>query len=274
MELAMQNFIRTFLVVVCLLGVIATPVRAQTPTPVPFIVPPGGIAIIGFNFVQPDQFGFVCLVNIPDKTEIRFTDNGWMSTTNPPTFRSGESILSWYTPGGCVIGQIVIINLTDPFHRNNTTNEPFDLSPSGDQILVYQYFSTNTNHIFALNSEGTDWQLTASNANTSARPTGLDATNSIALDEIDNAIYTGTKSFNTTADALAAIVNKANWTGSDSTRQTMPTGSFSFTTTAVELSDFSAETKGGSTPWFVIVGLVVIPTLVMVWKKPKRNCCQ
>lgn len=268
----MRNIIRTFLVVVCLLGVIATPVQAQAPTPVPFTVPPGGIAVIGFNFDEPDQFSFVCLVTIPDKTEIRFTDNGWTSTG---AFRTGESILSWYTPGGCELGQIVNINLTDTFHKNNTTNGPFDLSPNGDQILVYQQYLTNPPIFkFALNSEDSDWQLTASNANTSARPPGLDATNSIALVEIDNAIYTGTKSFNTTADALAAIVNVNNWTGHNTTRQTMPTGSFSFTTTAVEVSNFSAETGGETAPWWVLVGLVVIAVVVMVFKRPKRECCK
>ncbi|MDO9085193.1 MAG: hypothetical protein Q7U53_03195 [Anaerolineaceae bacterium] len=268
----MRRFIGTILVVlICLVG-LSTSVQAQTPTPVPFIVPPGGIAIIGFNFDEPDQFAFVCLVNIPDKTEIRFTDNGWMSTN---IFRTGESILSWYTPGGCEVGQIVNINLTDTFHRNNTTNEPFDLSPNGDQILVYQQYLTNPpTFIFALNSELTTWQTSATNANTSANPFGLDSTKSIALDEIDNSIYTGPKSFNTTADALAAIVNKAIWSGSNDVRQTMPSGSFSFTTTAVEVSDFRADTGGENAPWWVLVGVVVIAVVVMVVKRPKRECCK
>jgi len=260
----MKIVIKTILVVVVGLISLSTSVQAQTP----FEVPVGGIEIIGFNFDDPDQFAFVCLVAIPAGTEIRFTDNGWQSSG---AFLLGEGILSWYTPGGCELGQIVTINTSQ--HTNNTTGD-FFLSHSGDQILVYQYFSGITKHIFALNSEGTGWQTNATNANTSANPFGLDTTNSIALDEIDNAIYTGSKSFNTTADALAAIVNKSNWAGSDSTRQTMPTGAFSFTTTAVHLSDLSAETGSESPPWWVLLGLVIVPVLVMVFKRPKRDCCK
>jgi hypothetical protein len=268
MELAMQRFVGTILVVLVCLVSLSTSVQAQTT----YEVPVGGIAIIGFNFDDPDQFAFVCLTTIPAGIEVRFTDNGWLSTN---TFNTGESILSWYTPGGCELGQIVNINLTDNYHKNNTTNGPFDLSTNGDQILVYQQNLTNPPSFkFALNSESTSWQLTASNFNTSARPTGLDATNSIALDEIDNAIYVGPKSFNTTADALAAIVNINNWSGDNSVRQTMPTGSFSFTTTAVHLSEFSAETEIETAPWWIIAGLVVIPVLVMVFKKPKKDCCK
>lgn len=260
----MQKFVGTILVIVVCLVSLSTSVQAQTT----YEVPGGGIAIIGFNFDDPDQFAFVCLDTIPAGTEIRFTDNGWQSSGS---FRLGEGILSWYTPGGCELGQIMTIIPSQ--HINNTTGD-FFFSDSGDQILVYQYISTITKHIFALNSEGTSWQTSANSANTSANPFGTDTTRAIALDEIDNAIYTGPKSFNTTADALAAIVNKANWSGSNDVRQAMPTGSFSFTTTAVHLSEFSAESEEESAPWWIIAGLVVIPVLVMVVRKPKRDCCK
>lgn len=259
----MRRFFTTFLVILVCLVSLSRSAQAQSA----FVVPVGGIAIIGFNFDDPDQFAFVCLTAIPAGTEIRFTDNGWQSSGS---FRTGEGIISWYTPGGCELGQIVTINPSQ--HKDNTTGD-FFLSDSGDQILVYQFIHPTTYHIFALNSEGSGWQTSATNTNTSAIPSGLDSSNSIALDEIDNAIYIGPKSFPATADALTAIVNKENWSGSDATRQTMPSGSFSFTTTAVHLSEFSAETGEGGAPWWVLLGLVVVPVAWMVLRRPKRDCC-
>jgi hypothetical protein len=263
MELAMQKFVGTILVIVVCLAIFTSPVTAGD------VLEPGDIAIIGYNSDDTSQFAFVCLKEITAGTVIYFTDNGWVTTTTPPSFRSGEGKLTWDTPGGCLLGQIVTINQYDL-----TMEGTFQLSNTGDQILVYQGSDTAPNFIFAINFEGTTWQGSASSANTSARPPGLDATNSVAIAEVDNAIYNSTKSFNTTADALAAIVNIKNWTGDNSVRQTMPTGSFSFTTTAVHLSEFSADSQNQAAPSWIIAGLVVIPILVMVLKRPKRNCCK
>jgi hypothetical protein len=246
-------------------------VQAQTPTPVPFIVPPGGIAIIGYNFDGDDEFSFVCLTKIPGGTIVRFTDQGWTLNNSFLTFDFDGSF-SWTVPSsGCEIGQIFTL-LVNNFFTN------MSLSSNGDQIIVHQHPSDQPiNLIFALNAAGLNWMTDATNENNSSIPSVLSALTPspvVSITTFDNAIYNGTKSFSTTTDALAAIVNVNNWTGHNTTRQTMPTGSFSFTTTAVEVNEFKADTNGVSTPWFVIVGLVVIPTLVMLWKKPKRNCCQ
>ncbi len=270
----MQRLISTFLVLLVLSGAVVGTVGAQAPTPTqPFVVPAGGIAIIGFNFDDADEFAFVCLVDIPAGTEIRFTDNGWIAG-NTNKFRTDEGTISWYTPGGCKLGQVVMVNPKNPPHNNNISGT-FSLDDkNGDQILVYQYLSGSLNHIFAINSKGTDWQPTSSDKSTSARPPGLDNTNSIALDEIDNSVYIGPTSFTTTTGALAAIVNKANWEGSDTVRKTMPTGDFSFTTTAVELSEFSAATEGDSAPWWIIVVLIAVPAAILVFRRPKKECCR
>lgn len=271
----MKTFIRTILVMVVCLAVFSSPVTAQAPTPVPFIVPPGGIAIVGFNFDDPDQFAFVCLVDIPSGTEIRFTDKGW---TDNQDFGQYESIISWYTPGGCDLGQIITINPSE--HKTNTSGDwPFDFSSNGDQIFVYQYISSQTHLVFGLNSKFTNWQSSSDGTSKliSTLPTIFTTYNprpAIALNEIDNSIYTGPTSFTTTTAALAAIVNVNNWSGDNSVRQNMPTGPFLFTTTAVHLSEFSAETGGESAPWWVLLGLVIVPVLVMVFKRPKKDCCK
>ena len=254
----MQRFVGTFLVIVVCLAFFASPVNAGD------VLNPGDIAIIGFNFDNDDEFAFVCLKEISAGTEIRFTDQGWKSTGGFLDV-DNEGLLSWEAPStGCKLGEIVKIRVLD-----FTSNIKFSIN--GDQILAYQFINSSPKFIFALNSDGFNW-TDATGENNSAIPTGLDGSNSIALVEIDNAIYTGNKSFTTTADALAAIVNINNWSGSDS-RMVIPTIPFSFTTTAVHLSDFSAETGEETASWWIIAGLVIVPVLIMVVKRPKRNCC-
>ncbi|MGK7943146.1 MAG: ExeM/NucH family extracellular endonuclease, partial [Microcystaceae cyanobacterium] len=64
----------------------------------------------------------------------------------------------------------------------------------------------------------------------------------VALDEIDNAVYTGITT-GTKADLLAAISDNSNWSGSNSNRQTMPTDSFTVTGTPL-ISEFQPNPTG------------------------------
>jgi hypothetical protein len=177
----------------------------------------GDIAIIGFNFDDPDEFAFVLLKDIDSATQIKFTDKGWLATN---TFRTGEGTYTWTASSNLTAGTVIKITSTD------LTGSSVSLSSSGDQIIAYQVQGSSNVLLYALNSEGTGWQADATDTATSAIPQGLtNGTTAIALDEIDNAIYTGTTS-GTKEQLLAAISNKANWTGSDATRQTMPSTSF------------------------------------------------
>ena len=56
---------------------------------------PGEIAIFGVNADNPDDFGFVLLVDIQAGTEIRFTDSGWKSDN---TFRGNEGAVKYTAP--------------------------------------------------------------------------------------------------------------------------------------------------------------------------------
>ncbi len=173
---------------------------------------PGDIAIIGFNFDNPDELAFVLLRDIEVGTEIKFTDNGWQSAN---TFRSGEGTFTWTAPTDLLAGVVVTPSLSS-----------VSFSTVGDQILAYQGADSNPSFIYALNSEASDWQANATSTNTSALPQGLtDGATAVALNEINNAIYGGITS-GTKAQLLAAISNPANWSGSSSTRQTMPSGPF------------------------------------------------
>jgi hypothetical protein len=256
---------------VCLFAVFTSPVRAQTPTPQPFTVPVGGIALIGFDF-DNDYFAFVCLVPIPAGTKVLFTDNGWISDT--VGFRTDEGVNLWEPTNNCNLGEVISTSVGQLSQFAGDMN----LSSSGDQIFIYQEINDKDHLIFGLNSEGSTgtWQDICNSTANSTLPSNLDnltPSPEIAFVESDSGIYTGTRNFNTTTDALAAISNPGNWETSDSSL-TMPTGSFSFTTTAVHLSDLSATTGSESLPWWVLLGFVIVPVLLMIFKRPKRDCCK
>jgi len=191
----------------------------------------GDIAIVGFNFDNPDELAFVPLIDIGSGTEIKFTDNGWQSSGS---FRSNEGTFTWTASTDIAAGTVI-----------NPSVSSIAFSASGDQILAYQGSDSNPTFIYALNSEGSDWQSDATSSNTSALPTGLtNGTSAIALSEIDNATYTGITS-GTQAELLAAIGDTANWSGSDSSRQTLPSGSFTVSGTS------GGSGSSGSTTVFV-----------------------
>ncbi|NEP70434.1 MAG: ExeM/NucH family extracellular endonuclease [Okeania sp. SIO2G4] len=174
----------------------------------------GDIAIIGFNFDNPDEFAFTPLVDIGAGTEINFTDNGWQAAGS---FRANEGTFTWTAPTDITAGTII-----------NPTVSSIAFSVDGDQIIAYQGDSSNPTFIYGLNSQGNPgvWQSDSTSPNTSALPTGLvNGETAVALDEIDNAIYTGITS-GTQAELLDAISDNSNWSGSNSTRQIMPTNPF------------------------------------------------
>lgn len=197
----------TFLSIACIFGT-----RAQT------ILTAGDIAIIGFNSDNPDNFALLTLVDIEAGTTIYITDNGVYTTG---LFRNNEGIKTWTatinTPKNSIIGLSDFANVSGSF----------DLSGSGDQIIVYTGSVSTPNFIFALNSEGNAiWQSDCTNANTSALPTGLtNGQTAVALTEVDNAIYNMSVTTCDKATTLAAICNTANWNGDNTNRFEMPSAS-------------------------------------------------
>ncbi|MGL5082207.1 MAG: ExeM/NucH family extracellular endonuclease [Microcoleaceae cyanobacterium] len=175
----------------------------------------GDIAVVGFNFDDSDAFAFVPLVDLGTGTEIKFTDNGWLSAGG---FGLNEGTFTWTAPADIAAGTVV-----------SPAVSSVAFSSLGDQILAYQGDNADPTFIYALNSEGNpgQWQSNATNSRTtSALPTGLvDTQTAVALDEIDNAVYAGITS-GTSTELLAAISNKSNWSGSNRARQTLPTAPF------------------------------------------------
>lgn len=180
------------------------------------ILLPGDLAIIGFNFDNPDELTFLLLIGITAGTEIKFTDNGVRSNGS---LRTGEGTYTWIADQDYAAGSV--ITLTD------LGNIAF--SSSGDQIIAYQGSESNPTYLFALNSEGNGWQSDATSSNTSALPSGLvEGQTAIALNEIDNAKYTGTTT-GTKAELLAAITDTNNWSGSNTNRQNLNFSNFTVT---------------------------------------------
>jgi len=68
----------------------------------------GDIAIVGFNFDNPDEWAFVALVDIAPNTVINFTDNGVKSDG---TFRTGEGTLVWTSPTDATVAAGTIIDV-------------------------------------------------------------------------------------------------------------------------------------------------------------------
>lgn len=201
---------------------------------------PGDIALVGIYSDAPDKTAFVALVNLPAGTTINFTDAGWQSSGS---FRSGETHITWTAPtGGIAAGTVVIVtSLTD-------------ISNSGDQIIAYTGSSSNPTFLFALNDDGSSWSTNATSSNNSALPTGLtNGATAVALNEKDNFAYTGINT-GTAAELLAAITNKANWSGSDSSFPAFPTA-FTLTsggtggTTVPGIATYQSTADGSAAVW-------------------------
>ena len=215
-------------VLFCLLAALAAPVAAQTNQ----TLSPGDVAFVGFNAVNPDQLAFVTLVDLVAGAQVVITDKGWQASTD--ALRPGEGEATWTADAVVPAGTVIIITNDGAYAASQgtvTSEGGLQLATDGDQLIAYQGEEDAPAFLYGLNSEGADgiWQDDATSANDSALPPGLqNGTTALALEEIDNAVYTGPTS-GTRAELLAAISNAANWAGDNTERQTMPTGSFDVT---------------------------------------------
>jgi hypothetical protein len=190
----------------------------------------GDIAILQYNSDgSPEVIKFLALVPMESGTTINFTDNGWKSDN---TFRSNEGIDTWTAASNVKCGDIITFTLTNVALGNN-----------GDQILAYQGSAASPTFIFALNNEGSaTWQSSATNARTSALPSGLtNGTNAIAITEIDNVKYDSSTLVGSKSAILSAICTNANWGGSNTVTQTFTNTFTSETTWTTSWSNPSPE---------------------------------
>lgn len=204
------------------------------PPPEPTALSPGDIAITGVNMDNPDQISVVFLVDIEDGTEIKFTDNGWLSAND---WRSNEGVFTWTASQAYSPGDEIIIDFT---------SGP-SLATEGDQVIAYQ---NSSDMIAAINDEGSHvWQADATSSNTSALPQGLtNGTNCVALIETDNIQYDRSVTSGTKEELLAAINDYTNWTGNNTTPLTLSSSGFTISDTPlpVTLVSLKATVQNGS----------------------------
>lgn len=198
------------------------------------VLTPGQVAIVGFNSTGgpgTDNFGFIILTDVEAGTVIYFTDSGVKSNN---CLRNTEGIIKWTAPaGGCTAGTMVQLytnavlippSVGDVAIVKNT----FDFNQDGDQIIVFQHSNEGEltgsepcpdNYVFAL-TNNVVWQATSTNSHTSALPSNLDATTSVAIpltsgDYNNNSSFDCTVTSGSAADILAALVDPANWMGNE-----------------------------------------------------------
>ena len=184
----------------------------------------GDIAFVQYNADGTDDFGFVCLTDIPANEVIKFTDN------EENDLSGGEGTITWTAPNTGVSCGTVITITTTPSASLGTVTETNNLifSTSGDGIIAYQGNANNPTYITALGNDGPTAGV-YSGSKEGNLPSGLTlGVNAQSIAEIDNAIYNGAVLNDTQANILSAIYDFNNWTGSNSANQTF-SGNFTVT---------------------------------------------
>lgn len=182
-----------------------------------------------------DEVAFVTFVDLPDGTNINFTDGKY--TTNTQAQCSGGIV--WSAEGNsCIPAGSVITIKTNALTSNmgTVTGSGFGLSSSGDQVIVYTGTAATPNYITALTSNGWIATNTECGGSLSMLPAGLsDGTSSLntstspgnVAGNTANAFYNGTND-GAPAALRALILDPANWTSSpaNSAPQTWPGWNF------------------------------------------------
>ncbi len=229
----------------------------------------GDVAIVGFYTTSRagtptvteyrDGFAFVTFVPLAAGTEIKFTDNGYRSSTS--TFRTTEGQSIFTLTENVPAGRVLVFASMPP-----TIDEP-GFSTDGDQLFLF----TGTLVSGALTGEllygltmqpGGSWDADATSSNTSALPGDLVGHNirlmggrvpDAGLAASQNFAYSGIRT-GTKSQLLEAIADPANWTGrSASEERPAYPGDFTVLDTSdpdggVIVADASTEVDASVTP--------------------------
>jgi len=170
-------------------------------------------------------FRFVPLVDLQAGTEIYFTDSGWMGSK----FRANEGAVKYTAPDtGITAGKNIQYTTDAPNFvevvDNSIGTNGFKLSTSGDQIIIFQGSTLSPKFIFAVQSNSTSWQTTATDSHTSGLPPGLkNGGTAIAYgagpesdSEYDNIWYNCSTTNGSKSEILTAVTDQNNWIGNNS----------------------------------------------------------
>ncbi len=190
----------------------------------------GDIVFVGYGTDDPDKFGFLVVNDIPDGTQILFTDNAWTGSV----LNTNEGTLTWTAPsGGVAAGVVVTITGTTTASTGTVTSAgSYALAAAGDQILAYQ--GSFTSPFFVAGASSSGWISSGTpTTNTSYLPSSLSLYSTAVgfPSEEDNGYYNGPATLASGA-AGSLVSNPANWIRS-STIQTFPAWSFTLGTQTI-----------------------------------------
>nr|WP_315423729.1 DUF6443 domain-containing protein [uncultured Pedobacter sp.] len=133
---------------------------------------PGDIVVVGLNTKGYDQIAIMATRSFYNE-HFNITDAGWNASGG---FRTGEGTLVSRI-SSMQAGEILTINLWSGYGGEGdeefSMSGTLDLAASGDQLIIYQGAASNPNMVYALNYSSRNWAETASDASSSALPTGL-----------------------------------------------------------------------------------------------------
>lgn len=185
------------------------------------VLQPGDVAIIGYNFKDPDQFSFIFLKDVQAGTVMYITDCGYDATT--AAFRPGEGLLTYTVPvGGKAAGEVVTYPDDLGFVKQGVSGF-FGLSVDGDQLLFFQGTFLTPSFIYALNVYDGAWQSSASDNNTSSIPLGLTTgTTALAQSKVVNSRLNCTGVAIEKNLFLSQSADISRWDRSNTTRVDLP----------------------------------------------------
>lgn len=204
------------------------------------VLQPGDVAVIGYNFKDPDQFSFIFLKHVVAGTILHITDSGYDAATS--AFRVGEGYLTYTVPaGGKRAGEIVTFPDDAGFVKQGVSGF-FGLSIDGDQLIFFQGTFLAPVFIYALTVSDRGWQSTVIDNNTSNLPPGLtDGVTALWQSKIVNSRLNCTGVALDRSLFLTQITVITRWDRSNTTRVTLPDITCDYTPLNIGVNEYNPE---------------------------------
>lgn len=201
---------------------------------------PGAVAVIGYNFIDPDQFSFIFLNNVVAGSILHITDCGYDAAAS--AFREGEGYLTYTVPtGGKRAGEIVTFP-DDPGFVKQGVSGFLGFSSAGDQLIFFQGTFLNPVFIYALTVSEDGWQSSVINNNTSNLPPGLtDGVSALAQSKIVNSRLNCMGVALDKSLFLTQIADEARWDRSNTNRVSLPDITCDYTPLSIGTDLFFTE---------------------------------
>ncbi len=194
--------------------------RAQT------TLSPGDLLLVTINADGDDNFDFVPLIDLAANTVIYFADNAWDGSA----LKSNEGTLKYSASSSVSAGSVVSYSGSVSGDWS-TEDAGFNLSGTGDNILVFQGSSSSPDFIYGVGwAKGTTWISSGSvSTNNSYIPSDISTANNTAveLSTKDNYQYNTTKGTSGTKSKLRYLLSQTdNYNGDNSTPYNALSGPF------------------------------------------------